>query len=54
MGKHDNKSTVNGQGTYDPARTKDVQEAGGGRHSSEDKDDKDDQGHEDDEDGSEE
>ena len=50
MARHADKSTGNGQGDYDPARSKDVREAGGGRHSSEDKDD---QGREDDEDGGE-
>jgi hypothetical protein len=44
MGKHDNRSTVNGQGELDLSKTKDVQEAGGGKHSGEDKGD---QGHED-------
>jgi hypothetical protein len=53
MVRHADKSTGNGQGNYDPARSKDVQEAGGGRHSSEDKGDQDDQGREDDEDGGE-
>ncbi len=39
MGKHENKSTGNGQGDFDPSRSKDVQDAGGGRHSEEDKGD---------------
>lgn len=50
MARHADKSTGNGQGNYDPARSKDVQEAGSGRHSSKDKDDQD---REDDEDGGE-
>jgi hypothetical protein len=37
MGKHDNKSTVDGQGDLDLSKTKDVREAGGVRHSDEDK-----------------
>jgi hypothetical protein len=45
MVKHGDKSTDNGQGNYDPAKSKDVKDAGGGRHSSEDKGDQD-QGHE--------
>ena len=53
MGKHENKITGDAQGTYDLARTKDVQEAGGGRHSSEDKNKEEDRGHEDGEDGGE-
>jgi hypothetical protein len=53
MARHADKSTGNGQGNYDPARSKDVRETGGGRHSSEDKGDQDDQGQEDDEDGGE-
>jgi hypothetical protein len=48
MARHADKSTGNGQGNYDPARSKDVREAGGGRHSSQDKGDQDDQGQEDD------
>jgi hypothetical protein len=43
MVKHGDKSTDNGQGNYDPTKSKD---AGGGRHSSQDKGDQDDQGHE--------
>jgi hypothetical protein len=43
MAKHDDKSTDNGQGNYDPTKSKDVTDAGGGRHSSEDKGDGDDQ-----------
>jgi hypothetical protein len=43
MARHAAKSTGNGQGNYDPARSKDVREAGGGRHSGEDKGDQDDQ-----------
>ncbi|MGH3575167.1 MAG: hypothetical protein ACRDUW_25685 [Pseudonocardiaceae bacterium] len=43
MVKHGDKSTDNGQGNYDPAKSKDVKDAGGGRHSSEDKGDKDNQ-----------
>jgi hypothetical protein len=58
MARHADKSTGNGQGNYDPARSKDVREAAGGRHSSQDKGDQDDQGQEDqgqeDEDGGEE
>ncbi|MGB6162041.1 MAG: hypothetical protein WBF75_05645 [Pseudonocardiaceae bacterium] len=50
MGKHENKIIGDAQGGYDPAWTKDVQEVGGGRHSSEDIGNADDQGHEDDED----
>jgi hypothetical protein len=46
MVKHGDKSTDNGQGNYDPTKSKDVQDAGGGRHSSEDKGDQDDQGRE--------
>ncbi|MBV8542322.1 MAG: hypothetical protein JO063_07395 [Pseudonocardiales bacterium] len=41
MGKHESKSAVDGQGELDPAKTKDAQEAGGGRHSAEDKGDED-------------
>jgi hypothetical protein len=54
MARHADKSTGDGQVNYDPTRSKDVREAGGGRHSSEDKGDQDDQDHEDDEDGGEE
>lgn len=43
MSKHQDKSTGDGQGNFDPSRTKDVQEAGGGRHSGEDRGDEDDQ-----------
>jgi len=50
MGKHENKIIGDAQGGYDPARTKDVQEVGGGRHSSEDIGNADDQGHVDEED----
>ncbi len=46
MVKHGDKSTDNGQGNYDPTKSKDVKDAGSGRHSSEDKGDRDDQGHE--------
>lgn len=42
MGKHDNKSTGDGQGKFDPTRTKKVEDADGGRHSGEDKGGKDD------------
>jgi hypothetical protein len=48
MAKHADKSTGDGRVHYDPAKSKDVREAGGGRHSSEDKGDPDEQGHEDD------
>lgn len=41
MAKHGDKSTDNGQGNYDPTKSKDVKDAGGGRHSSEDKGDRD-------------
>lgn len=51
MGKRESKSTVNGQGILDLSGTKEVREAGGGKHGSADKGD---QGHEDDEDGGEE
>jgi hypothetical protein len=54
MGKHENKIIGDVQGVYDPARTRDAQEAGGGRHSSEDTGNEDDQGNEDDEDSGEE
>ncbi|WP_410646509.1 NYN domain-containing protein [Amycolatopsis sp. cmx-4-54] len=37
MAKHEDKTEGDGQGTYDPAKTKDVGDAGGGRHDSEDK-----------------
>lgn len=50
MGKHENKIIGDAQGVYDPVRTKDVLEVGGGRHSSEDMGHADDQGHADDED----
>jgi hypothetical protein len=46
MAKHGDKSTDNGQGNYDPTKSKNVEDAGGGRHSSEDKDERDDQGDE--------
>ena len=46
MAKHGDKSTDNGQGNYDPTKSKDVKDAGGGRHSSEDKGDRDDKGDE--------
>jgi hypothetical protein len=46
MAKHGDKSTDNGQGNYDPTKSKDVKDAGGGRHSSEDTGDQDDQGNE--------
>lgn len=46
MVKHGDKSTDNGQGNYDPAKSKDAKDAGGGRHSSEDKGDRGDQGDE--------
>lgn len=36
MGKHESKITGNGQGEFGFSRTKDVREAGGGRHSAED------------------
>lgn len=39
MGKHDNKSTVDGQGDLDISKTKDVRDSGGGKHSDEDKGD---------------
>ena len=39
MGRHDNKITENGRGNLDISKTKDVREAGGGRHSDEDKGD---------------
>lgn len=48
MGKHDNKSTGNGQGNLDLSKTKDVRESGGGRHSDEDKGDQGTQGKQDD------
>ncbi len=53
MGKHDNKITVDGQGNLDISKTKDVREAGSGRHSDEDKGDQgqqDDQNDQDDQD----
>lgn len=37
VGKHEDKSGTDGSGTYDPSKTKDVEDAGGGRH---DKDDR--------------
>jgi hypothetical protein len=37
MAKHENKAECDGQGTFDPAKTKDVNEAGGGRHGKDDK-----------------
>lgn len=37
MAKHENKSTGNGQGDFDASKTKDVRDAGGGKHSDEDK-----------------
>jgi hypothetical protein len=46
MVKHADKSADNGQGNYDSAKSNDVQDAGGGRHSSEDKGDRGDQGEE--------
>jgi hypothetical protein len=46
MGKHENKNTGDGQGNFDPSKTKDVQDAGGGRHSGEDKGDQGGQGDE--------
>lgn len=36
MGKHENKSTVDWQGKFDLTNTKDVHDAGGGQHSTED------------------
>ena len=39
MGKHENKSTMDAQGDLDLSRTKEVQEASGGRHSDEDRGD---------------
>lgn len=53
MGKHDNKIIRNGQGKLDISKTKDVRDAGGGRHSDEDKGDQDDQGQQDDQDNQE-
>lgn len=50
MGRHDSKITRNGEGKLDISRTKDVRDAGGGRHSDEDKGDQgnqDDQGQQD-------
>ncbi|MFN2496336.1 MAG: hypothetical protein ABR608_10595 [Pseudonocardiaceae bacterium] len=43
MGKHDDKSTGNGQGNLDLSKTKDVRDAGSGRHSDEDQGDQDQQ-----------
>jgi len=37
VAKHGDKAESDGQGTYDPSKTKDVKDAGGGRH---DKDDR--------------
>ncbi len=37
MGKHDKKIPVDGRGGFDIGKTKDVREAGGGRHHDEDK-----------------
>jgi hypothetical protein len=37
MGKHENKAEGDGQGTFDPNKTKDVNNAGDGRHDSDDK-----------------
>ncbi|MGH3798514.1 MAG: hypothetical protein ACRDSP_27055 [Pseudonocardiaceae bacterium] len=37
MGKHDDKITSDGRGQTDPRDTKDVQDAGGGKHSSDDR-----------------
>ncbi|MBV9163496.1 MAG: hypothetical protein JO281_18515 [Pseudonocardiales bacterium] len=48
MGRHD-KDTDNGQNERNVAKTKDGQEAGGGRHSTEDKGDENDKDEEDDE-----
>ncbi len=39
MAKHEDKSSGNGQGKFDPSKTKDVQETGGGRHRDQDKGD---------------
>jgi hypothetical protein len=46
MAKHGDKSIDNGQGNYDPTKSKEVKDAGGGRHSSEDEVDRKDQGDE--------
>lgn len=37
MAKHENKTEGDGQGTFDPSKTKDVNDAGGGRHDADDK-----------------
>ncbi|MGH3708801.1 MAG: hypothetical protein ACRDQ9_09780 [Pseudonocardiaceae bacterium] len=39
MGKHDKKIVFDGQGDFDISKTKDVREAGSGRHRDEDKGD---------------
>jgi hypothetical protein len=51
MAKHADKSTGNGQGDFGLSKIKNMREAGGGKHSSEDRVDQDDQGYENDEDG---
>jgi hypothetical protein len=48
VGRHEDKSTGNGQGELDLAKTKDMQKAGGGRHSAEDQGDEDNKDEEDD------
>jgi hypothetical protein len=39
MGKREDKSDRDGDGDYDPSKTKDVNDAGGGRHGTDDKGD---------------
>lgn len=39
MGRHENKAEGDGQGTLDPSKTKDVNDAGGGRHDRDDRGD---------------
>lgn len=41
MGRHENQSIKNGQGTLDTTKTKDVRDSGGGKHSDEDRGDQD-------------
>ena len=40
MGKHEDSRQGDGQGDYDHSKTKDVKDAGGGRHDKDDKGDK--------------
>jgi hypothetical protein len=36
VAKHEDKSDRDGSGTYDPSKTKDVWESGGGKHAEDD------------------